>query len=367
MKKIILLILTLMLAIGRGAVGSAAAGTNVWYDPAFDFSTIKSIAVYPVYAPAFQQTSTAVYDAPTATLQYWMGKTEFNTRLTYIVEYHFENKDTPVFTENAVAAQTPVKYPALLEPFASEAERGEATHAATGADAYLLCRVVGPYEVQGKKSLGGPKYNDNFYACCNYSLHGADGRKILTMSGLTGVMKMDASLANEKNSKDIFESTGGMFICDANDVAAGLARALEQAKAGSEAYRAAAGGKTVRVGEIRINRPDTEAGGIMAQSLATRIIEKAIGTGFLHATTGDESDYLIQVDVTDYQTELNNVKMTFALKTKASMKATIRLVDARTGAVAATYQGESTGDCESDALGKLLKGFFSGIKLPPQA
>lgn len=367
MKRIILLILTLMLAIGRGAVGSAAAGTNVWYDPAFDFSTIKSIAVYPVYAPAFQQTSTAVYDAPTATLQYWMGKTEFNTRLTYIVEYHFENKDTPVFTENAVAAQTPVKYPALLEPLASEAERGEATHAATGADAYLLCRVAGPYDLPGKDSFGANGCDFNHYAWCNYSLHGADGRKLLTMSGLTRVTKFDDSLANDKKFKDVFAAIGGMFISNAKDVAAGLAGALEQARAGAASYRAAAGGKTVRVGEIRINRPDTEAGEIMAQSLATRIIEKAIGTGFLHATTGDESDYLIQVDVTDYQTELNNVKMTFALKTKASMKATIRLVDARTGAVAATYQGESTGDCESDALGKLLKGFFSGIKLPPQA
>lgn len=364
MKKIILLILTLMLTIGRGAVGSAAAGTNVWYDPAFDFSTIKSIAVYPVYAPVFQQKSTAVYDAPTAMLQYQLERTEFNTKLTYIVEYRSENKDNPVFTENAMA-QTPVKYPALLEPFASEAERGEATRAATGADAYLLCRIVGPYEVKGKNSLGRSKYNDKFYACCNYSLHSTDGRKIMTMSGLAGVMKMDASLANGKNSKDIFESTGGMFIYDANDVAAGLAKALEQAKTGSQAYRAAAGGKTVRVGDIKINRPDTEEGEIMAQSLATTVIEEALVTGAFRVTTGDESDYIVEVDVTDYQTERK--RQMFSLKTKASMKATIRLVDAKTGAVAATYQGEGSGDCESDALGKILKGFFSNLKLPPRA
>lgn len=281
-----------------------------------------------------------------------------------------------------------ITYPTVMEPFGSEAERGAAVHEETGAQAYLTWEIEGPYhlaEVSSftvRSSMGGygggvwgaiasgianatlnKQYRDMYgttmslYASCRCTLHDVNGREILAYSLKTPV---EFKIMQQ-----------GLFYKTINEdrLADSLIAALKKAAGGRPVPVAPVGAKTVRVGKVTLSYAagertypaETE---ITRKALETALLDGFAASGKLRAADGDTSDFIVEADVTDctvrMESEGDSKGAPDSIKTKfnAAVNATVRLVDAKTKAVAATYQGKASGRSESEAFGKLVKKFF---------
>lgn len=390
---------------------------NVWYDRNFNFSKVKLIAVYPMEAQfdlLFWQKYPRLREIVTPdslkaieqdqfmwskaglfpnTYAYRLSR-DTQTGLTRCLLEKFQNEVKPVFLVNGepqakmpasnpgdiyaayrkahpYEGKTPeqaeevlsrhfysIEYPDLLDLFDSEAARGAAVRSATGAQAYLRWRMEGPYTPDsisfsvrhdihplfpsGLKTAAVTLYTS---FCCE--LYDDGGNKVLAYSAKTP-MKCNVL------------SSGGIFYPgnDESKFVEDLVANLKKLAIAKSAPVAPFGSKTVRVGEVTLGYLEGEETypaevDITKQALATTILENATSET-LRGVDGETSDYLVEAAVTDCSVKIASGGGNF----KAELKATLRLVDTKTGAVVATLQDEASGRSESEAFGKLVKKFF---------
>lgn len=280
-----------------------------------------------------------------------------------------------------------IHFPAALAEFASEAERGEAVQKASGAQAYLTWEFEGPYKTEKvatftpgvrvlsmNKSILGilvdaikaatleAQYKEQYgvtlflYGSCRCHLRDITGREILAFSVKAPI---------EFNTKQM-----GYAKLNEERIAAALTAALKKAMNGRPAPLAPRKAKTFQVGQVTLDYlpkeptypAETE---IIRKALETTILENAASSEKLRAAEGDTGDYLVEAAVTDCTVVMeskiiNDDSREYGIegKFKTDLKASLRLVDSKTKAVAATYQGKASGRSESEAFGKLVKKFF---------
>lgn len=395
MKKILVMTLAFMMITGQAsafggfaglltilnvgmmssAVYSYGAGDrfradNLWYDPKADFSKINSIVVFPLVAPnqddISQQTITRfTHDRIMRKLK------EMNP--VFVVDYKAaayremaagkNMSQIDMFTEDDAAAAekavqeydnaiNPVNYPALLEPFESEAERGAAVRAETGANTYLTWRLSEIYDPDEykmpKKKIKGEYWQNYSYAYCTYSLRSANGNEIMAYSAIVPVATMN----------------GAASLPDVAVAFNGFADELKDLRKEKEP-KDFAGGKILRIGTINVPPSGNEESGVMKRSLNTAVRQQAEDANLFRAVTDAESDYIVEADITDC-----TVKKTCTVKksgmsefeVKAHIAATVKLINAKSGLAVSTYTGEADGVSESKAFAKIVKKFFEEAK-----
>lgn len=449
MKRILVMVMTMMMMASSAyasfadALGDlfdhkqdAARVGNVWYDRDFDFSTIDSIAVYPMdvalkemfYAqyPALREVVTPDAEKSMAwdrsewcktslfasTDSYEISKNAQSSLKRRLIEA-FQNKVKPIFlvvpqargsiprasrkgSSDAYAAyRNPmgmmgsispeeaeeliskknlykVEYPVLLEDFDSESERGAAVREATGAQAYLRWRMEGPYTLQEISCytprsgfvLGMPRGIEtrtaSLYTSCSCTLYDGNGREILAYSA-------KAPIEYQVSSYNVSYGQGR----NENKFVEGLVGNLKSLMTKKSASEAIIGAKTVRVGEVSLSYVEGEETypaetAITKQALETVILERVDASKTLRAAGGATSDYIVEADVTDctVKMESGTKKMGESIDTsfRAKLKATVRLVNAKTGAVVMTVQDEVSGRSESVTFGKIVKKFFGEVE-----
>lgn len=395
MKKIFIMVMAFMMIAGQAsafglgfglgtllsvgmagsAVYSAGSGAkfradNLWYDPKVDFTKFNSIVVFPVIAQDQDDTSKQMIMFSSQG-QIARKLKDFNP--LFVVDYKSANdrmvqmaknsgSQSNLFTENEQAenerrqkeyeeAANPVNYPALLDPFESEAERGAAVRAETGADAYLtwqLSQVCDPDEYKMPKKVSNDYWMQYSYAFCTYVLHRTDGSEILSYSAIVPV-----PITN-----------GAVSIPDVDVAVNGLADALKDLRKEKDA-KEAVGGKTLRIGNFNVACSDDEVGDITRRSLDTAVRQQAEEANLFRLVTEAESDYIVEADFTDCSVhticEVKKSGMS-GFEVKAHVAATVRLVDARSGLTVSTYTGEAEGASESKAFAKVVKKFFEEAK-----
>ncbi len=412
---------------------NAAKDGNVWYDRNFDFSTIDSIAVYPMdvqFNQLFHEKYPDLRENVTQdihrTLEWdrssWEKASIFPDSFAYSVSVStqetlkhqlietFPNKIKTVFlvtptgwvgsphtprkgASDAYAAyrKTPgemrklspeeaeevfskenlykVEYPALMETYESEDARGAAVREATGAAVYLRWFMKGPYTPNqvDTYSLRVPGYYGvpkqvtvSLYTSCGCTLYDGNGREILAYSAKVprecdGTPSVSMGKKNNENSA---------FV-------RGLVDNLEKLMAAKTAEKAPLSAKTVRAGEITLDYLEGEETypaevDITKKALSTTVLENADEAKSLRAAEGDVSDYILEAAVTDctVKMESGRKKGSEPIDTsfRATLKAAVRLIDARTGAVVKASQGEASGRTESEAFGKIVKKFFGEVE-----